>query len=69
MNKSLIKNVNCEATRKLIFHMTLQIESLNLKIERLEQQIQPTKVVGFHQHPSTSTAELSFKNMRHHVPD
>lgn len=69
MNKSLIKNINDESARKVIFHMNLQIEALNLKIDRLEQQVKPVPAIGFHQNPCTATAELAFKNIRHHVPD
>lgn len=69
MNKSLIKNVNCEAARKLIYHLTLQIEALNLKIDRLEQQIQPTQAIGFHVKESEKQLYTAFKNIRHNVPD
>lgn len=69
MNESLMVKITCEAARKVIYHQHLQIESLKLRLDRLEQQMQPTQAIGFHAKEGEKTIQTAFKKVRHHVPD
>lgn len=69
MNESLISKITCEAARKVIYHQHMQIESLKLRLDRLEQQMQPTPAIGFRVKEGEKSMTTAFKNARHHVPD
>ena len=63
-NNSLISKITDEAARKVIYHLSLQIEVLTYRLDKMEQQMKPVKTIGFHQNPSTSSVELAFKNTK-----
>lgn len=64
MNESLIVKITDEAARKLIYHQHLQIESLQRRLDKLEQQDAPKQAIGFHSKGSDTTPELAFKSYR-----
>lgn len=64
VNESLISKITDEAARKVIYHQHLQIESLKLRLDKLEQRETPKQAIGFHAKGSESSPELAFKSYR-----
>jgi hypothetical protein len=69
VNESLISKITDEAAKKVIYHQHLQIESLKLRLDRLEQQSKPTQTIGFHAKEGEKQIETAFKNVRYEIYD
>ena len=69
MNESLVSKITDEAARKVIYHQYLQIESMRLRLDKLEQQKEQTQAIGFHTKGSETTPELAFKSYRKYTGD
>lgn len=69
MNESLISKITDEAARKVIYHQHLQIESLKLRLDKLEQRDVPKQAIGFHVKEGEKQLNQAFKNVRYEIYD
>ena len=69
MNESLVSKITDEAARKIIYHQYLQIESMRLRLDKLEQQKEPTQAIGFHTKEGEKQIETAFKNVKYNLYD
>ena len=68
-NNSLISKITDEAARKVIYHLSLQIEALTYRLDKLEQQNRQTQAIGFNVKEGEKHLGIVFKNVKYNLYD